>query len=419
GFITDILTQSAIGFVKANKERPFFLYIPYNVPHEPHIIDDAHYQKYAKKGLTQREARIYGLVTQCDTNIGRVLKTIDEQGLRDNTIVIFLSDNGGISKHYTAGLRGAKASVYEGGTRVPCFIRWPGHFTAGRKVDAMASHLDLFPTLCELTGAKPPQDRPIDGRSLMPLLTGKSSESQHDFLFHIWDRQRPTPRSKWAVTGRRYKLVGAELYDLQNDPGEKRNIAAANPEVAREMRGQFDTWFADVTRGKTFQPAPIEVGGPYENPIDLLASWAHIRGTSSGWSHTDAHEFPEAAANEGKKAEESTNYTFAAYDWDTIDTWRKPGESAHWNIHVATAGEYEVTLVYGCDREDAGGEFQVTVGAARLSASVHGTPSRNIFEPHVLGKVKLPKGPAKLEVRVLSAPGKELMTLNRVRLLLK
>jgi hypothetical protein len=133
------------------------------------------------------------------------------------------------------------------------------------------------------------------------------------------------------------------------------------------------------------------------------------------WSHPYAKGGPRAETGESA-VEETTNYTYAAYDWDTIDGWSKPGESAWWDIDVAAAGEYEVTLVYGCDREMAGGRFQVVIGPAALKGVVRPTPDRNLFQPHALGRVRLPRGRTKLEVAVLSAPGKELMALNRLRI---
>ncbi len=258
GYITDILTDSASAFVRQNRTRPFFLYLAYNVPHEPHIVDDKHYEPYLKRGLSLDEARLYGMVTRCDENIGQLLKTLDEEKLRDDTIVIFMSDNGGISKHFKAGLRGNKGSAWEGGVRVPFFARWPGHFPAGAKTDSMACHIDLFPTLCELAGARHTQ--PIDGKSILPILRSGSGNSPHEYVYHIWDRFRPSLDSAWSISDGKYKLVGKELFDLESDPGEKENIASKHPDIAGRHRAKFVAWLEEVTRGQRFQPAAVQVG---------------------------------------------------------------------------------------------------------------------------------------------------------------
>ncbi len=416
GHITDVLTDAAVTFVRKNRKRPFFLYVPYNVPHSPHFVSDDLYKKYAAKGLSLTDARIYGLIEQMDTAIGRLLNAVDEEGLRERTAVFFMSDNGGTSRHYRAHLRGGKASAYEGGVLSPFFARWPGKFPAGRKTAARGSHLDLLPTICELAGAELPADRPLDGRSLTSLLTAESEQSPHERLYHMWDRQRPSLTARWAIAGPRYKLVGEELYDLENDPGEEHDIASAHPKIAASMREEFVSWFDDASSGQTFEPLPVVVGEELENPIDLYPSWARHRGTHANVVHPYAKKPIPPEPLGDQPIEESTNYTFDAYDWDTIDRWKEPGESVRWKIDVAQAGEYEVTLVYGCDIQDAGGKFAVEVGDRAIEGDVRATPSPTIFEPHRVGTLELDEGPAELRVRVVKAPGRELMRLNRVRL---
>ena len=416
GHITDVLTDAASTFIRAREEQPFFLFMAYNVPHSPLLVSDSLQEKYQAKGIGSSDARIYGLVEQCDTAIGRLLEVIDSEALREDTVVLFMSDNGGVSRHYRAGLRGGKASVYEGGVRSPFYARWPGSFERGRKTDARGSHLDLFPTLLEIAGGEAPLDRVLDGRSLLPLLTGKTDESPHDRLFHIWDRHAPSIESRWAVAGPRYKLVGEELYDLDADPGEKRDIAGQEPELAASLRQEFVKWLAEVTNGKTFAPLPIPVGERLEDPVDLLPSWARHKGQHA--SVTQArHRGPVPPAPLGHQpVEESTVYTFGSYYWDTIEGWNEPGESVAWKIDVAAAGEYDITLVYGCDLEEAGGEFAVSVGEKELRGTVRSTPGRTFFEPHFLGTLRLAEGVTELRVRVVASNSRDLMALNRVRI---
>ncbi len=413
GYITTLLTDAAISFVKKNR-NPFFLYLAFNVPHAPHIVDDPYIEKYLKKGLPMTEARIYGMITQADMNIGRLLAALDEQKLRDDTVVIFMSDNGGVSKHFKGGLRGNKASAFEGGVRVPFFVRWPGHFPAGARVNAMAAHIDLLPTFCELTGASLPAGRAIDGKSILPLMKNGGGESPHEYLYHIWDRLRPSMKSNWSINARRYKLAGKLLFDLEKDPGETTDIAAKHPEIVEDLRSRFEHWLADVTKGKTFEPVPIEAGRAEENPVEIQASWARIDGTHVTWNSPGEGQSGGASPIGDQKKGGSVNYTFAGYDWDTLDGWKTPGESVSWRLDVIRDGKYEVTLNYGCLRENAGGRFRISAGDASLEGTVQPTPGRNLFLKRKAGTLDLRQGPATLKFEVVSAPHGEMMALNRI-----
>ena len=419
GHITDVLTDAASTFVRSRGDQPFFLYMAYNVPHTPLIVSDALDEKYRQKGIGANDARIYGLVEQCDAAIGRLLDLVESEGIGERTVVLFMSDNGGVSRHFRAGLRGGKGSVYEGGVLSPFFARWPGRFEAGRKTAARASHLDLFPTLLELAGVAVPSDRALDGRSLLPLLTGETEESPHKRLFHIWDRHAPGTSSRWAVSGPRFKLVGDELYDLESDPGETVNVASEEKEIATALRREFEDWLAEVTADRTFEPVPIPVGDGLQDPVDLMPSWARHRGQHASVT-MPRHRGPVAPAPLGDRpVEESTVYTFGGYYWDSIEGWSEPGESISWKVDVVQAGEYAVTLVYGCDLEEAGGEFSITIGDAELSGAVRPTAGRTYYEAHPIGAVRLHEGVSELRVSVVSSPGKDLMALNRVRLAMK
>ncbi|MEZ5356164.1 MAG: sulfatase-like hydrolase/transferase [Bryobacteraceae bacterium] len=400
GHITDVLTGAAIQFVRARRSEPYFLYLAYNVPHTPNIVENSYVERYLRKGVALNDAQIYGMVTHCDEAIGRLLAEVDAA----NTIVLFLSDNGGVSRHFKAGLRGAKASAYEGGVRAPLIARWPGHFPQGAVVDAPAAHIDLLPTLCELTGTPVPARNRIDGRSIAPLMRTGKGESPHEYLYHIWDRHHPSLESNWSIARGRHKLVrGKELFDLKTDPGETKNRIREDPGTARQLRAEFERWLTEVTSGRDFRPAPIPVGDPTENPVDIEPSWAQLDGTHITWN-TWTHQ-PGGKQPLGNAAGGTTNYTFAGYEWDTIDGWRAPGEHCEWRIDVLTAGRYEVALVYGCDPESAGGRVRIEAGGAALEAEVEPTPGRNIFAEHRAGVVTLAKGPAVLRASVAAASG--------------
>ena len=392
GYVTDVLTDQAIDFVRRNKARPFFCYVPYNAPHDPHLVDDRWIDKYLKRGLPLRQARIYGMVDVIDQNLGRLLKAIDDEGLRENTVVVFMTDNGGVSTYHKCGLRGNKGSVYEGGVRVPLFVRWPGKFPAGATVNAMAQYVDLFPTLCEIIGAPLPAGREIDGKTLLPLLKAGGGESPHEYLFHQWTRVRPEADKNWAVRDRRYKLVNGELFDLQADPGESKNIAADHPDVVKRLRGEFERWFADVTGGRDYARVPIEVGRADENPVELDVTWAETAGAA-------------------KRVKPSYN----RYIRDHVTDWTDAGDSIRFAIDVTRPGNYEVRLSYGSHPADAGSAFRVSVGDAHVDAKVRATAGREVFRPQRVGTLRLDRpGPATLEIKPLDLKGRELMVLHKV-----
>ena len=184
GFITDILTDSAINFMESNKEKPFFCYVPFNAPHGPFQVSDKYFDKYKSQGLTDRNAAIYGMVENIDDNVGRLLETLDDLKLAENTIVIFLTDNGPNGSRFNGGMRGWKGNVHEGGNRVPAFIRWSGTIGAGLVSDEPAAVIDILPTLMDLCGINPPIMPKLDGISPRSFIIGRNGNHSRTSYFH-------------------------------------------------------------------------------------------------------------------------------------------------------------------------------------------------------------------------------------------
>jgi arylsulfatase A-like enzyme len=271
GYCTDVFFNSAMEWIEAHKSEPFFAYLPTNAPHGPLQIDEAHVAPFRRPEIDQTTAKVYGMVANIDENIGRLLARLRALGLERDTILIFITDNGPTPKRYNAGMRGIKTGVYQGGIRVPCFVRWPARLRAGDKVDRIAAHIDVFPTLLEACGVARPAGVRIDGRSLLPLAEGKAGAWPDRMLFTQWHRgDQPEPFRNCAVRTQRYKLVdGKELYDLEADPGEKQDIAAANPEVVARQRAGYEEWFRDVSSVRHYAPPRIYIGTSHENPVVL------------------------------------------------------------------------------------------------------------------------------------------------------
>ncbi len=169
GYCTDIFFRETIQFIEKNQRQPFFAYLPTNAPHTPLEIEDAFWKPFAQKGLDEVTAKVYGMCRNLDDNMAKLHESLERLGLVENTILIFMTDNGPQQPRYVAGMRGRKGTVYQGGIRVPFFMRWPARLKPGR-IGRIAAHIDVMPTLAEACGAKAPADRKIDGRSLMPLL---------------------------------------------------------------------------------------------------------------------------------------------------------------------------------------------------------------------------------------------------------
>ncbi len=318
GYCSDIYTGAAIDFVNAADERPFFAYLAFNCPHEPLEAPEAELAAYKGVDLSPSAfpqqghpippelmtpaediARVYAMVTNIDNNVGRILDALKSRGIAENTIVIFMTDNGPAKVRFNAGLRGYKGTVYEGGIRVPCFIRWPARLPAGKVVDRLAAHIDITPTLLDACRVKTPRTLPLDGKSLMPLLLGETDVPWPDrTLYFQWHRgDAPEPDRAFAARSQRYKLLRREpppenpkppkleLYDLEKDPGEEHDIAAENPGIVARMHAGYLAWFRDVSSTRDFDPIRIEIGGPREDPTVLTRQdW---RGPRAGWKPND------------------------------------------------------------------------------------------------------------------------------------
>ena len=229
-------------------------------------------EKFSHYGFKEQHQGFYGMIENIDENMGRLMSRLKEWNLEENTIVIFLSDNGFVGSGvgsgelgvrdgeplsaFTAGLKGAKGTVHEGGTRVPAFFRWKGVLKEGVEVNALSAHIDILPTLVDLAGGELPEH--IDGRTLLPRLKGPSEQGcDRKLFFHRgrWKDNIGPDESKYsksqgtgfAVRSSRYRLVNnEELYDIVSDPGEANNIYAQKPEVVKDMQDAYDKWWDEV-----------------------------------------------------------------------------------------------------------------------------------------------------------------------------
>lgn len=287
GYCMDLFAEAAIRFIRANREKPFFVYLPANLIHTPLQVAPGLAAEFDAMGLSDSTRRVYGMIRSVDTNFGRVRAALKELGLEDRTLLIFTSDNGPCSgsrpvDRHMAGLHGLKGTVYENGIRVPCFMRWPEGFKAPAKEARLAAHIDILPTVLDACGAGRAADAKIDGTSLLPMLRDPAAAWPDRTLFFQWDSgQQPRRGSAFAVLAARWKLVQPcgmdspgqqhirnryaelcrlqgrgersieglphfELYDIAADPGETKDVASGHPDVVAQMKAQYEAWFDDV-----------------------------------------------------------------------------------------------------------------------------------------------------------------------------
>jgi arylsulfatase A len=428
GYITDVLTDEAIKFIDKNAAQPFFCYLAFNAPHSPYQVPDKYFDKFKAKGFDDTVSAYWGMCENLDVNIGRLLAHLDRTRIANNTIVLFLTDNGGTAgvKLFNAGMRGGKTSVHEGGTRVPLFIHWPNARWQPHLVQPIASHIDLYPTLLDLCGVTPPAGPKVDGRSLRPLLEGDAQGWPERVLFthNPIDEANKFPG---ALRTQRYRLVreikgpaggskakandaGAtawQLYDMLTDPGETNNIAKEQPERVAELSKLYDAWFADIARDG-LRRFPIPVGYAEENPVTLNA--------------------PQAYFTAPMRFQAGPGY---ANDW--LTTWTDSTSKLWFDAVIATPGSYVFEIAYACPTEDAGSKIRLSTGGAELEATVPAAPIRSIPLPHrdevgkdryldrdwatlKLGALVLSKGPIKLTLEALHKPGAQVMEFKHLRI---
>lgn len=318
GFCTDVFFEEAKRFIKDQKEakRPFLAYIATNAPHGPMHAPESFSEPYRDLGVFR--ANFFGMIANIDANVGQLRAFLVAEGLAEDTIFIFTTDNGTAAgaEIFNSGMRGIKGSEYDGGHRVPFFIHWPaGGLTGGRDVTPITAHIDILPTLLSLCSIPAPRGVVFDGTDLAPLLR-KEAEDWPDRIL-VTDSQRVKDPVKWrkcSVMTSQWRLVnGEELYDIRRDPGQERDIAAMNASVVDRLRQFYEEWWAELE--PTFADAtPIYIGHERENPACL---------TSHDWITTESTPWNHAHIRRALNGPENTGF---------------------WNILVTEDGNYEIRL---------------------------------------------------------------------------
>jgi arylsulfatase A-like enzyme len=293
GYCTDVLTDAALDFIGRQKDTPFFAYVPFNAPHTPLEAPEADLKPYREAGLPDITARVYAMVSNIDANVGRLLARLEDLKLAEETIVIFMSDNGPQQERYNAGMRGLKGQVYEGGIRVPFFLRWPQWTRADprrqpRTIPTICAHIDVVPTLLEACRVEKPAGLIVDGQSLLSR-TSQVTHQDSRTLFFQWHRG-DVPEKFRAAAARDpgWKLIWLTpqsrpmLFNLLEDPGEKTNLESSHADVVERLTKAYDDWFEDVKKTRNFAAPQIVLDPEHENPAVLTRQdWG---GPKAGWA---------------------------------------------------------------------------------------------------------------------------------------
>lgn len=327
GYCTDVFFEEAKTFIEENKDQPFFAYISPNAPHGPLNVPQDYYDIYKnEKHLRENQKRFYGMVTNIDDNIKALQKLLKKHKIADNTLLIFMTDNGtgagriskqkGITYGHDGGLRGFKGSQYEGGHRVPFIMRWPdGNITGGKDVNNLLAHYDVLPTFVDLLGLTDVHTKPLDGKSFAPLLKDPNSNWENRIICVDTQRlQNLVKGRKYAVMDAKWRLVdGKELYNINEDLAQKNNVIKSHPEVAKRLALGYDTWWESLNISKLNSTyAYIKVGTPFENPSRISAHDMLTGRLNKAW-----HQYGAATASVA---------------------------NGRWKIEFATSGNYKISL---------------------------------------------------------------------------
>lgn len=363
GYCTDVWFQEALRFIERNRSNPFFCYIPTNAPHSPHLVDPAYSDPYLPLTPHEERAKFYGMLANIDENVGGLRRRLAEIGLAEDTIFVFMTDNGSaggvevdegqfVTSGFNAGMRGQKGSEYDGGHRVPFFLHWPaGGLNSGRNVDAVTANVDILPTLIDLCGLVNSEPDSFDGRSLKPLLLPEAVEQPGwpDRAL-VTDSQRLAYPVKWrksAVMTDQWRLVnGRELYAIKEDPGQKADVSESHPDVVSELRLVYGSWWDKVSR-QFEDDIPIAIGGSEAKSTRL---------NTHDWRNEDC-----------------------LCAWNQSQIRQGLICNGHWEVDVVEAGAYRFTLRRWPEEEGAaiaagleGGEIpplgQLSIGPVKEGA---------------------------------------------------
>jgi len=428
GYITDDLTERAMKFIEENKDDPFFVYVPYNVPHNPLVVPDYWWDKFEDKELDMRhrdpekEDLLYtkaalAMCENMDWNVGRLLDKVEEIGLMDNTIVVYFCDNGPNTWRWNGGMKGRKGSTDEGGVRSPLFISWNEVIPSGTKIDQISGSIDLLPTLTDLAGIQYETNKSLDGVSLEPLLLhhrnsqeeidalqGQTGLSREDLIYDSGsDWTDRLIYSYWggsaSVRSQRYRFDDdGGLFDITKDRGQNNDISKTLPEVAKQLKDSLQVWRKNMDGEINRKSRPFPIGHPDFKYTQMPAR--------DGVGHGNI-----------VRSRRSPNCSF-------YTNWKDVDDKITWDVDVLSEGDYQVALYYTCPKKDVGSTIELSFGSSSIQAEItqaHDPPLHGkerverreyyykAFRSMDLGTIHLEEGTGSLTLSALNIPGDHVM----------
>ena len=425
GFAADDFTQRAMDFIRRVQDRPWLVYLAYNTPHSPMQVPDRWWDKFAAKSLAMRHRdpqrenvphtrAALAMCENLDWNVGRLLKSLEDAAVADNTIVVFFCDNGPNGYRWNGGMKGRKGSTDEGGVRSPLLIRWPHHIGAEKKIVPIAAAIDLLPTLADLAGIDLISTKPLDGKSLKGLLvdsTQPEANASHDragleerMIFSHW-------AGRVSVRTQRYRLDHrGQLYDMRSDPGQRRDISKQQPEWTTRLQQAVQQWKRELLpelKALKQTKRPFVVGHP-DFPFTQLPA-------RDGIAHGHIRR--------------SCRYPNCSF----FTAWTGLEDAITWNVEVGTSGNYEAEIYYTCPQADVGSTVELSFRDSHLRGRVtvandpplrgqendrvpRGESYVKDFKPMQLGTLHLQQGRGELTLRALEIPGSQVMDFRLLML---
>ena len=423
GFITDDLTNHGIEFIKKNKDNPFLLYMPFNTPHSPMQVPDKYWDRFKNIDLTQKgtlsktpddkysginnkdenhSKAALAMSENIDWNVGRIIKTLKSLKIFENTIIIYLSDNGPNGHRWNGGMKGIKGSTDEGGTRSPMIISWKGNIPEGKQVNKIASAIDLLPTLIDLTGIKSKPNNKLDGLSLRQLIYQEDISWPDRYIYSYW-------RGKLSLRSQEFRLDNKNrLYKMKEDPNQLKNVSTSYKET-------FDV----MTEAKI----------KWENELLINIKAKDKRAFIIGHPDLKNTQIPARDAKSNGLIKRSNYYPNCSYmtNWVNIDDF------ITWDAEVAEDGKFEVIVYYTCAKDALGSEIELSFSDSNISKMItkfhnpkeYGRENdRSLriesyvkdFIPLKMGTIELKKGKGTLVLKGLKMAGEELIDFRLLML---
>ena len=415
GYITEVLAEAAIDWMdkQVEADKPFFCYIPFNAPHTPGLVEEKYWKPYYEKSVGRWESAIFGMIEVIDEQIAQMMAFLEDKDQLENTIVIFMSDNGPATWRYNAGLRGKKGSVYDGGTRAPCFIHWPEKLKPNT-IDYPLAHVDMLPTLAEWCGLSGYESLDLDGQSFAALAEDPNIPREDRKYISYSQGPESKIRSTGAVHTNRWTAVMQkrqwELYDIVTDVRQRDNLAKKHPQVVQELRAHFEKTLAGMPPFNGPAPYPLRDNGIAKVVLE-----------------------GQDAILPGKYKGKGIDYNYPSgisHQW--ISFWTDPKAVPEWNLDVIDPGEFEVSLRYCIPESDLGVKAHLEIQGERLPIEITEAfdPPANSqpflldgesvkyenkdWKEITLGNISLEKGSTQARIRVTNIRGEAAMEVKEL-----